>query len=62
MYVTHYAGVKHFYSAYSAFLIYAEKALTARTDQFAADPVGKLFESEMYRRSQSPYQWFQNLM
>lgn len=27
------------YSAYSAFLIYAEKALTARTKQFAADPV-----------------------
>lgn len=27
------------YSAYSAFLIYAEKALTARTKQFACRPI-----------------------
>lgn len=31
--------IQYLYSAYSAFLIYAEKALAARTKQFAADPL-----------------------
>lgn len=31
--------IQYLYLAYSAFLIYAEKALAARTKQFAADPV-----------------------